>query len=240
MDTIERYKRQLDIDDWGTTIQEKLADSKVCVAGVGGLGSPVSLYLAAAGVGTIVLCDYQTVELSNLNRQVLYTENDIGSAKIEKARERLRALNSDISVEISVGRISDDNAPSIFAGADIIIDCLDNFDTRYVLNRYSIASGTPLVHAGITSFYGQLALIHPPFTPCLECIIPPESIQKVKAPPVLGATAGVVGSLQAAEAIKVLGGMPEAGYRYLRSIDILNMSFESIAIERRPSCLACG
>ena len=240
MESQERYKRQIAIDGWGEAVQKRLGKARVCITGVGGLGSPASLYLAAAGVGSIVLCDFQEIELSNLNRQVLYSEAAIGSKKVNKARERLKQLNSTINIEICDVRIDESSAQRVFASSDLIIDCLDNFETRYVLNRYSIKNSIPLIHAGITEFYGQLALIHPPNTPCLECFIPADSPKQKGSPPVLGATAGVVGSLQAITAIKVLGGFRSPGFGVLQTVDLLNMSFDSISIEKNPACPACG
>ena len=232
--------RQIAIDGWGDAVQDKLERSRVCITGVGGLGSPTSIYLAAAGVGTIVLCDFQEIELSNLNRQVLYTDADIGAKKVARARERLLALNPDIRVEAHELQLDDTSAEEVFESADLIIDCLDNFQTRYVLNRYAVRRGIPLIHAGITEFYGQLVLLHPPHTPCLECIIPADTPKHTAPPPVLGAVAGVVGSLQAVVALKALGGFDDAGYGRLQTIDLLTMSFDTIAVEKNPACPVCG
>ena len=240
MESFERYKRQIAIEGWGVEAQEKLKSSQVCVVGVGGLGSPVSLYLAAAGVGTIVLCDYQEVELSNLNRQILYRSDDIGRSKLERAQKRLTELNPEIAVKTVYGRIVDDTAPSAFAGADLIVDCLDSFEARFVLNRYAAAYGVPFVHAGITGLFGQLALLHPPQTPCLQCFIPPGAAAVHEPPPVLGATAGVLGSLQAIVALKVLSGRTDTGYGVFHTIDLTSISIESFALQKNPECPVCG
>ena len=240
MEDYERYKRQLPIDGWGEETQRKLADSRVCIVGAGGLGSPVSLYLAAAGVGALVLCDYQEVELSNLNRQILYSTSDIGFTKVERAKERLEELNPSITVEIRSERLTESTAPEIFGSADLIIDCLDNFESRYTLNRYAVEEGVAFIHAGITELHGQLILLSTPDTPCLECIMPPSSVGDRIRPPVLGATAGVVGSLQAVTALKALGGDEKAGYGVLRTVDLRNMTIDSIALEKNPACEVCG
>ena len=240
MEAYERYTRQMDITGWGKEVQDKLSQSRVCIVGVGGLGSPVSLYLAAAGVGTIVLCDYQDVELSNLNRQILYSSDDIGSSKVKQARKRLVQLNPNITVEAFEALIDDGNAASLFDGADIIIDCLDSFEARFMLNRYSAKNGVPFVHAGITEFYGQLALLNPPHTPCLQCFISPEATKKGAPPPVLGATAGVLGSFQAVMALKALSGVFKTGDSLFYLIDLLNMSFEQVNLQKNPNCPVCG
>ena len=236
----ERYIRQMGISGWGEEVQAKLKNSRVCIVGVGGLGSPVSLYLAAAGVGSIVLCDYQDVELSNLNRQILYDTGDIGGSKVKHAKERLLQLNPDITVSAVTGKIVDDTAPSVFESADIIIDCLDSFESRFMLNRYAVKNRVPFVHAGITEFYGQLAFINPPRTPCLQCFISPGAAESQAPPPVLGATAGVIGSLQAVVALKALSGVFETGDSYFYTVDLLKMSFESIALQKNPNCPVCG
>jgi molybdopterin/thiamine biosynthesis adenylyltransferase len=235
-----QYARQMAIDGWGNDVQERLEKSRVCIIGVGGLGSPVSLYLAAAGVGTIVLCDYQKIERSNLNRQIIYCESDVGRSKAVCARERLLALNSTINIEIHDMQLDETSVRSVCESADLLIDCLDNFEARNILNRYSVAHSVPFIHAGIREFYGQIALLHPPHTPCLECFIPASAPMEPEDPPVLGATAGVVGSMQAAEAIKVLGGMKEAGFGVLRTVDLLTLSTDSIHLQRNPMCATCA
>jgi len=240
MESLERYKRQLDIQGWGVEAQERIRQATACVAGVGGLGSPVSLYLAAAGVGNLVLCDYQTVELSNLNRQILYDTADIGAPKLERARERLRAVNPDIHIILKHGKITDATAAEIFAGADIVVDCLDNFAARFILNRYAVLKAVPFVHAGITSLYGQVAVLFPPRTPCLQCFIPTEASAPRDPPPVLGATAGVVGSIQAVEALKILAGINEDSYGVLRTVDLMTCAVDSIVLEKNPSCPVCS
>jgi molybdopterin-synthase adenylyltransferase len=240
MDAKDRYVRQIAIEGWGKEAQERLEDSCVCVVGAGGLGSPVSIYLAAAGVGSIILCDHQNVEMSNLNRQILYVESDIGHAKTECARTRLSEFNRAIKVETHQLHLDESSVKTVCGPADLIIDCLDDFPSRYILNRYSVTHGVSLIHAAIREFYGQIALLHPPHTPCLECFIPKSSPKDEGTPPVLGATAGAVGSLQALIAINALCGRKEAGYGILRSIDLLTMSLESVLLEKNPSCPACS
>jgi len=238
MESRERYVRQIMLDGWGVESQQTLARSRVCVAGLGGLGAPVSLYLAAAGVGTIAICDDGTLELSNLNRQILYDETDIGHAKVDRAAERMRALNRSVNIEPHGVGINDETVASICSGADLIVDCLDNFDARYVLNRYSVREGVPLLHAAVSGYYGQLALLRPPQTPCLECFIPVGSSKATGPPPVLGAAVGVIGSIEALMAIDALRG--ETDDATLLTVDLVEFSIERTHLERNPGCPVCS
>ncbi|MBI4862428.1 MAG: HesA/MoeB/ThiF family protein [Candidatus Riflebacteria bacterium] len=231
----ERYKRQLLA--WTEDQQHRLKDARVLIAGAGGLGSPLAMYLAVAGVGHIRVVDRDAVDLSNLNRQTLHTEGDIGRLKTESAVEALRDLNRDIHVE-GVTRIMDDGTiDELVDGHDIIVDCTDNFPVRYVLNRKAVRSGLPMVHGGIRGFLGQLTFIAPGKGPCLACIFKqapePESI------PVFGATPGVIGALQATEVIKYLTGVGDLLIGRLLIYDGEAMEFQNIKIERDPGCVEC-
>ncbi len=233
----ERYKRQIMIPGWGEAAQEKLARATVFIAGTGGLGSPVSMYLAAAGVGTLVLCDSDSVELSNLNRQVLHNDSRIGRRKVESAMETLHRLNPSLRIIPIRERITRKNASSLTHGAQVLMDCLDNFEARHCLNRVSVKSGIPLVHAGIEGLQGQISFLNPPRTPCLACFHP--GSPRKKPVPVLGATAGIMGSLQATEAIKYLTGIGGNLGNRLLFWDGMEMRWASIAVSRNPKCKVC-
>ncbi|HDS63330.1 MAG TPA: HesA/MoeB/ThiF family protein, partial [Methanofollis liminatans] len=194
----ERYHRQTMI--FGEEGQERLKKATAFIAGAGGLGCPIALYLAAAGVGRIRLVDSDTVDLSNLNRQVLYQKADIGRPKVAAAAEKLAALNPEISVEAVRTVIDAATVAGLTAGADVIVDAMDNFETRYLLNGAALERGIPLVHGAISGFFGQATTIIPGRTPCLACIFPnPPPDETV---PALGTTAGVIGLVQANETIK--------------------------------------
>lgn len=236
----ERYSRQISADGWGEQGQQKLKSATVFVAGCGGLGSPVLSYLAAAGVGTLRICDDGDLELSNLNRQVLYTTNEIGRQKTDRAAQRLRGLNPEILVEPICARISDGNAAELIGSVDLIIDCLDNFATREVLNRYSVEVNIPFLHAGVAGMAGQLLLLHPPLTGCLACVIPPGIPEYESPPPVIGAAPGVMGALQAMEALKYLTGVGISDAGIMTIWDGETNTFDKVKVERDPACPICG
>ena len=233
----ERYRRQVLIPGWGEDGQSKLKNAKVFIAGAGGLGSPVSYYLAGAGVGSLVICDDGKLELSNCNRQILYWETDLGVAKAEAAAERIYEFNRDIEI-IPVSERIDDSIERLAGGADLIVDCLDNFETRYVLNRYSVRTGIPFVHAGVSGFAGQLTFIDPPETPCLACIFPEVPEQGVL--PIAGMTTGVIGSLAAMEACKHLTGVGTTLKNKLIIWDGEEQIFDTVEITKSDSCPVCG
>ena len=234
----ERYHRQMILPEWGDAVQQKLRDSIVCIAGTGGLGSPLSMYLAAAGVGTLRICDDGDVELSNLNRQLLHSDESIGKRKILSAERMLHRTNPHINVIQLENRITVDSVPSLVGEAGIIVDCLDNFETRYILNEYSVGSGVPLVHAGVTGYSGQISFLHPPETACLCCIVPEPPPKELF--PIIGATAGVIGSLQALEVIKYLTGSGKLLTNRLLVWDGESMEFFEIAVEKNPECTVCS
>jgi molybdopterin-synthase adenylyltransferase len=234
----ERYRRQLLIPGWGEEAQQKLKNSKVLIAGAGGLGSPVAYYLAAAGVGSLVICDDGKLELSNCNRQILYWETDLGVAKAEAAAERIYEFNRDIEILPLSERIDDDSIERLAGGADLIVDCLDNFETRYVLNRFSVRTKMPFVHAGVSCFAGQLTFIAPPETPCLACIFP--EVPEQETVPILGTTTGVIGSLSAMEACKYLAGVGENIKSKLIIWDGEEQIFDTVEITKSETCPVCG
>ena len=239
-DERERYTRQLHITGWGEDAQQKLKSARIGIAGLGGLGSPVSLYLTALGAGTIVAADNDTVSRSNLNRQILYTENDLGEEKTEIAARHLTELNPHVHIETVKKKITDSTVTSIFEGCDIIIDCLDNFEARFALNRFAVANHIPFIHTGIRGFYGQLFTVHPPDTPCLACFLSDYSRDRSAPTPVCGPTAGVLGSLEAIEAVYILTGIEQPHYGKLLIVDLRTMSIEQARIEKKPDCPVCG
>jgi adenylyltransferase/sulfurtransferase len=234
----ERYGRQLIISGWDEAVQIRLKSSHVFIAGAGGLGSAVISYLAAAGIGAMTICDCDHVELSNLNRQILHGQGDIGKLKIESAGEAIEALNSTLSLRLISDRIESPGMHRHIAPCDLVIDCLDNFPSRLHLNSICVELGKPMVHAGIEGYHGQITFFDVPRTPCLNCITPqgcPEG-----PVPIVGATAGLFGSLQALEAIKFLSGTGEVLRNSLLFIDARSMSFTRISLSRNVRCELCG
>ena len=235
----ERYTRQLLFEPWGDTGQKILETASVFIAGAGGLGSPAALYLTAAGVGNVHICDSDEVELSNLNRQILHDEKAINSPKVDSARNKLTALNSGVTLKTSRIRIDDGNAAGLIGDAQVVIDCLDNFNARYILNRHAVRLGIPLVHAGIMGMAGQITVISPPETPCLYCLFP--DMEQPKGPiPVVGAAVGVLGALEAVETLKLLLNMGEPLKGKLLIYDGLTAAFESVAVSPNPECPVCS
>jgi adenylyltransferase/sulfurtransferase len=234
----ERYDRQILLPEWGGEAQRVLKGSTVFIAGAGGLGSAVALYLAAAGVGCLRVCDHGKVELSNLNRQILYGERDIGKKKVIAAGDTIARINPEVKTVPLDRTMEDRTASELVADARIIVDCLDNFETRYVLNRFAVRRGIPLVHAGVYGMAGQITFLHPPHTPCLKCIFPEAPPAEVL--PIVGAAAAVTGSLEALEALKCL---TETGILLKNRLLVWEgdlMTFDEISLQRDPSCPVCG
>lgn len=238
---LERYHRQILIPDIGEEGQRKLASATVGVLGQGGLGSPCTLYLAAAGVGKLILVDQKPPKLSNLNRQVLHGENEVarGIPKAMSSERRVRDLNSDIEVEAHNIAIDSENIGMVFEDADLIVDCLDDFAPRYVLNDYCVESGKPFVHCGIESFNGQITTIVPGETPCLRCIFPsvPSSTEEF---PIIGSTAGVFGAMEASEALKLILGVGKPLKSRLLFGDLKFQIWDIIELSRSERCPVCG
>ena len=235
----ERYSRQILFKAFGEEGQEKLKAARVLVAGVGGLGSPAAMYLAAAGIGKIILIDADTVSLSNLNRQLLHWEGDIGRKKVESGGEKLRQMNSGIQVETVAERITEKTIPGFLRGVDVVVDCLDNMKTRYVLNRACVEAGIPLVHGGVYGMLGQVTTILPGDGPCLECIFPHKE-EREDTVPVFGPTAGFTASFQALEVIKLLTGLGELlrGRLLYFNGEIMECVFAEV--RKRENCEGCG
>jgi adenylyltransferase/sulfurtransferase len=238
----ERYRRQIVLPGWGEEAQERLARATLFVAGAGGLGSAAVLYLAAAGVGRLRLCDSGRVELSNLNRQILYTEQSIGGLKARSARAAVAGLNRSIRVEPLAATLADSNVQELVGDADLIVDCLDTLAARLVLNRFAVKARVPLVHAGVRGLGGQVTFVHHPHTPCLACLFGADAADPpaVPDPPILGAVAGVMGCLQAVEALKHLAGTGASTRGRVLFWDGATQEFDMVDVGRDPCCPVCG
>jgi adenylyltransferase/sulfurtransferase len=236
---LERYDRQMMIKGWGVEGQKKLKKSKVIIMGVGGLGCPAAIYLAAGGIGHLVLIDKDQPDLSNLNRQILHWQKDIGKDKAISAKEKLVKLNSDILIEALPIEITEDNIFDLVKGANVVIDAMDNFRVRYLMNDACVHYKIPFIHAGIHGLEGQLTTIVPGKGPCLRCIFPTAPFEQKKFP-VLGATPGVLATLQVMEAFKLLLGIgtPLIGRLLIFDGDV--MSFDVMQIKRRDDCETCS
>jgi adenylyltransferase/sulfurtransferase len=239
-----RYSRHLLIPEVGEAGQMKLLDAKVLLIGAGGLGSPAGLYLAAAGVGTLGIVDTDTVDASNLQRQILHNTERIGRLKTESARETITALNPDVHVVEHRLRLSAENVLDVIADYDVIVDGADNFPTRYVLNDASVILGKPVVHGSIFRFEGQTTVFAPGQGPCYRCLFPEpppaEMAPSCAEAGVLGVLPGIVGSLQAVEALKLILGIGEPLIGRLLLYDALETSFRELRLRRDPACPACG
>jgi sulfur-carrier protein adenylyltransferase/sulfurtransferase len=240
----ERYSRHLLIPEVGVEGQQKLLEAKVLLLGAGGLGSPAGLYLAAAGVGTLGVVDNDAVDLSNLQRQVLHTTDRIGVAKVDSAEEAIRAINPDVKVVKYPVRLGASNILEIIEGYDVIIDGLDNFPTRYLLNDASVRLKIPVVSAAILGFDGQLSVFAPYEGPCYRCLFreppPAELAPSCGANGVLGVLPGVMGLLQATEAIKLVIGAGEPLIGRLLLYDALAATFTTVKVKRDAECPICS
>jgi len=236
----ERYDRQLRIAELGAAGQEKLAQSRVLVVGAGGLGSPVLFYLAAAGVGTLCIADGDAVALSNLNRQILHRTQDIDVPKVTSAARALRDLNPEVTVETYAERLDVDRAAELAATCDLLVDAADSFVSKYLLNDAAVKAGTPLLHAVVEGLSGQLGLLALPDGPCLRCVYPDAPPDPTEPRSILGAAAGVLGAIQAAEAIQYLAGIETPRQSQLLAVDLRSLQFRTIKIPRDPDCSVCG
>ena len=239
-----RYSRHILLPQVGEAGQSALKKSRVLVVGAGGLGSPVILYLAAAGVGTIGIVDFDTVDLSNLQRQIIHGTSGIGSSKIDSATDRVREINPNVSVEAYQTRLTSQNALLIARGYDLIIDGTDNFATRYLVNDTSVLLGIPNVYGSVYRFEGQASVFGAPGGPCYRCLFrdppPPDLVPSCAEGGVLGVVPGLIGTIQATEGIKMLLGLGETLVGKLLMIDVMTMAFRTLSIQRDPDCPACG
>jgi molybdopterin-synthase adenylyltransferase len=227
-----RYARQLSII--GEEGQERLKAARILIAGAGGLGSGAALYLAAAGVGHLDIMDYDSVSESDLNRQILYGEASLGRFKAREAEKRLRQIDSKISVCPLVIAITAENALGLMKDVDVVLDCLDNWKSRHILHRAAWACGVPVVHAAVYGMNGHITTIHSPDTPCLDCLFPHSDEEN--PPPVLGPICGLMGSLQALEAIRLLTGKPSVSSGRLVLVDTSSFEFENVDVSPNPDC----
>ncbi len=243
-DQIRRYARHIVLQGVGGKGQRRLLDARVLVVGVGGLGSPAALYLAAAGLGTIGLVDSDAIEVSNLHRQVLFRMGDAGRAKVEAATESLRALNPDVAVVPHRVRLTSANATAIVSNYDMVIDGSDDFPTRYLVNDVCVMTGRPLVWGAAGQFDGQLSVVKPRESACFRCVFPsppaPESVPDCVEAGVIGALVGVIGSWLALEAIKLILGTGGVLTDRLLVLEGWSGDVTQVRIARRPDCAVCG
>lgn len=241
---LARYARQLALPDFGVEGQQRLERGSVLLVGAGGLGSPAAIYLAAAGVGRLGIVDFDRVDLTNLHRQVLHGESDVGRPKTDSARDRLASVNSTVRVETHPVRFSAHNALELVSRYDVVVDGSDNFSTRYLVNDACVLTGTPDVFGSVLRFAGQVSVLATPGGPCYRCLYPApppaDTVPTCAEGGVLGVLPGLVGMIQATEAIKLLAGLGTSLAGRLLLVDALRMRFDAIDVEKDPRCPACG
>ena len=240
---VRRYSRHIIMPQVGSAGQRRLLDSRVLIIGAGGLGSPVAIYLALAGIGTLGIVDYDVVDVTNLQRQILHHDADIGRSKVESARETLLAYNPDLNVATYEEPITSENAMEMMAGFDVVVSGADNFAARYLINDAAYLSGKPLVDGSILMFDGR-ATTYMPGKGCYRCVFPdpppPGEVPNCSEAGVLGMLPGMVGSIQAAETVKLILGTGEPLVGRLLLIDALDMDFREVKVRQDPDCPLCG
>ncbi|MEX0449372.1 molybdopterin-synthase adenylyltransferase MoeB [Spiribacter sp. 221] len=242
-DQLIRYSRQIMVPGLDLAGQEQLLASRALVVGLGGLGSPVALYLAAAGLGHLVLADFDRVELTNLQRQIIHGTDDLGHLKTDSARDRIAALNPEVTVDTLAERLTTDHLVTVVQAVDIVIDGSDNFATRFAVNAACVAAGRPLVSGAVIGMDGQVAVFRPDQGgPCYRCVYADigEEAQSCSETGVLGPLTGVIGSLQAVEAVKVVTGLGESLAGRLLVVDALTQQWRRLSLRRDPQCPVCG
>jgi len=241
---IARYGRQLILSEVGIDGQRRLKAGRVLIVGVGGLGSPAALYLAAAGVGTIGLVDFDDVELNNLHRQILHGTPDIGRPKLASASERIAAINPEVDVRLHEGRLTSTNALDVLSGYDVVLDGTDNFATRYLINDACVLLGKPNAYGAIFRFEGQASVFAAADGPCYRCLYPepppPGLVPSCAEAGVLGVLPAIIGTIQATEVIKLLVGIGESLVGRLLVYDALRLRFQELALRKDPDCPVCG
>lgn len=241
-DELIRYTRQIKLPSIGLQGQQRLKNASLLIVGVGGLGSAAVIYLAAAGVGRIGLIDEDMVDLSNLQRQVLYSTSEIGLPKVECARGRLLSLNPEIEVTTICSRLTQENASDIIRKFDLVVDCCDNISTRYCINEECVRWGKPFVYGSIFQYEGQVSVFSLPEGPCYRCVFPEsenKDISDLDKNGVIGSLPGTIGTIQATEAIKIITGIGKPLSGRMLHYDSLNMEFNIISLRKNPSCLSC-
>ena len=241
---LERYSRHIILKEVGVKGQKKLLNAKVLIIGAGGLGAPAALYLAAAGVGTIGIADADEVDLSNLQRQIIHSTNDLGKTKVKSAKESIEAINPDVTVKTYRMFVDSTNIMELISEYDFILDGTDNFPAKFLINDACVMAGKPFCHAGIIRFQGQLMTYVPGEGPCYRCVFknppPKDAVPTCKQAGVIGAMAGVIGCLQAMEAIKYIIGQGELLTGRLLTYDSLKMNFRTIKVPRDYNCAICS
>lgn len=243
---LERYSRHIILKEVGVKGQKKLLESKVLIIGTGGLGAPAAMFLAAAGVGTIGLVDYDAVELSNLQRQIIHLTRDVGKPKVLSGKETIREMNPDVHVVDYQERVSADNIIDVIKDQDydFVIDGTDNFPTKFLINDACVLTETPFSHAGIIRFQGQTMTYLPGQGPCYRCVFheppPPDAVPTCKQAGVLGVMGGIIGTIQATEAIKYIVGIGDLLNGALLTYDALQMNFRKIKLSPNSDCPVCG
>lgn len=243
-DQITRYSRHILLPEVGGKGQKKIAQARILIVGVGGLGSPAALYLAAAGVGTLGLIDSDVVDLSNLQRQIIHHTSDVGRAKVLSAKEKIQALNPDVTVVLHEDRFMARNALELVRDYSVVIDGVDNFPAKFLINDTCYFAGKPLVHGGILRFDGRVSTIIPKQSACYRCVFkqppPPGLVASCQEAGVLGVLAGVIGTIQATEALKLILGIGRPLTNRMLDFDARRMVFREIPFKRNPQCPLCG
>ena len=244
VDEVRRYSRHLIIPEIGMTGQKRLKNARVLCVGAGGLGSPALLYLAAAGVGTLGVIDFDVVDESNLQRQIIHGQSDIGRLKAESARDSIAEINPYVNVQVHTDALTTDNVMEIFCGYDLIVDGTDNFATRYMVNDACVLLGKPYVWGSIFRFDGQASVFWAEYGPCYRCLYPdpppPGMVPSCAEGGVLGVLCGSIGSIQVTEAIKLITGVGESLAGRLMIYDALEMSYRTVRVRKDPECAICG
>ena len=240
-----RYSRHILLPELGIDAQEKFAAAHALIIGAGGLGTPAAQFLAAAGVGTLTLCDADTVDLTNLQRQILYATTDVGAPKVAAAKSRLGAINPEVRIGTVPARVGPAELAPLVAAADVVLDCSDNFATRHAVNRACVAAGKPLVSGAAIRFDGQVAVFDPrdPASPCYHCLFGEgEEIEETRCATmgVFAPLVGIIGTTQAAEALKLIAGVGETITGRLLLLDAYSMRWREVNIARDPACPVCG
>ena len=239
-----RYSRHILLDELGPDAQARFAAARVLVIGIGGLGAPVAQFLTAAGVGTITLCDADRVDLTNLQRQILYATHDVGQPKVEAAATRLAAINPEVAIRPLAECVDGHRLATLVANADVVVDCCDNFGTRHAVNRACVAAGKPLVSGAAIRFDGQVAVFdtRDPASPCYHCLFGEgDELEETRCATmgVFAPLVGIVGATQAAEALKLLAGIGESLAGRLLLLDTLAMQWRELRVPRDPECPVC-